>query len=517
MTDSTERYPANSAGIAEASARVERFLAEQGLGEREAKRLCLTVETLLRRIGERLGRATPCDLTLERRMGRACIRIRYSGEEFDPTVTGRADEGNIWSERLLAELGLVPEWSRRRGINCLTLWARRRERSVWLTHFGALLLAALLCLVLPAPWLDAAERWALKPLRELLCRVWGALGGALVFFSAAAVVCGVGDTLLLGRKARRMLTRFVGITLLWTAIGAAAFAVLLPPEGAARDAWGERFWAALTALVPSDPVSPFVSGNVPQLLFLALVSGTALTLPGGRTGRLRAWAEQCALWLRALAEGVCRLTPLLLFCAAPLLRGVGAPRMLWQPLALFALLALAAVAIKLLIVSAGRREDPARLRKALFPAIRTAFRSGSADAAFGMALDACENDLRIPHEQLLLGLPVGNTLCIPIAALCMPAAILCLARGGMLTVDTLQLAALSLLGVLLAMVLPRVPGARLFGFWLLLRPAALPPEGLALSAVLCLFFDAAAAALSAVYLPLEMRRQSDLADTEDER
>lgn len=509
MTGSTQRHPANEEGIAEAAERVERFLTEQGLGEREVRRLCLTVKTLLRRIGERLGRATPCDLALGRRLGRAFICISYPGEAFDPTVTGREDEGNIWSERLLAELGLVPEWSRRRGVNRLTLCPRARGRGVWLTHFGALLLAALLCFVLPAPWLDAAERWVLTPFRELLCRVWGALGGALVFFSTVALVCGVGDTLLLGRSARRMLARFMGFTLLWTAFGTAAFSLLLPDRAAPRAAWGERLWGALAALIPGDPVSPFVKGSAAQLLLLALVTGLALTMLGGRSGRLREWTEQCARLLRALTQGVCRLTPLLLFCAAPpLFRSAAALRELWRPIVLFVLLALAAVTIKLLLACGARGDDPTRLLMALRPSIRTAFLSGAADAAFGAALDECENDLRIPHERLLLELPVGNTLCVPFAALCVPTMLLCLARSGGVAIDGWQLAALSLLGALLTLVLPHVPGARLIGFWMLLRTAAPSAEGFALMAVLCLLFDMLSAALDSSYLPLELLCQS---------
>lgn len=514
MRSTTARFALTGAGVAEACARVEEFLAAQRFSARETKRLRLTVETLLRRVGERMGRQTECELTLRRRLGRAEVRIRYAGAEYDPTTAFRENEGNIWSEKLLAELGLVPEWSRRRGVNCLTLRPRFCERLAWLLQLAAIACAALLSLLPDAARLEA---WALAPLRTLLDSLWSILGAPLVFFSAVAVVCGVADTLLLGKRARRMLGRFAGLTLLWAALGTAAFALLPLAGGAMREGWAARLWGALRAVVPADPLSPFLTADIPQLLFLALVTGLALALLGGRTARVREWAEQCAYLARALTEAICRLTPLALLCALPRLFRCGALARAWRPLALFAVLVLAMAALKLLLVCASRRESPARLLGALLPLAGAAFRCGCADAAFGAVLDGCENDLRVPHERLLLGLPTGNVLCAPLGALCAPAALTCLALAGDLPADALSLAAYALLGVLLTVTLPHTPGARLLGLWLLLRGMASSAEGFALLAAACVLFDALCSALSGVYLSLELLRQSDIADAEAEK
>ena len=232
---------------------------------------------------------------------------------------------------------------------------------------------------------------------------------------------------------------------------------------------------------------------------------------------MREWAEQCAYLARALTEAICRLTPLALLCALPQLFRCGALARAWRPLALFAVLALAMAALKLLLVCASRRESPARLLGALLPLAGAAFRCGCADAAFGAVLDGCENDLRVPHERLLLGLPTGNVLCAPLGALCAPAALTCLALAGDLPADALSLAAYALLGVLLTVTLPHTPGARLLGLWLLLRGMASSAEGFALLAAACVLFDALCSALSGVYLSLELLRQSDIADAEAEK
>lgn len=198
MIGPTERFTLNQAGVRSLSARLGHFLTEQGQTEQEAARLRLTMETLLRRAGERLGYGTDCALTLGRRMGRVYIRVDYPGKPFDPTVVGREDEGELWSAQLLTELGLVPEWSWRRDVNRLVLRPRRRERGIFAASLAALALALALGAaggMLSVGWTQAVERIALTPLLTAYSDVLRAFAGALVFFSLAAGICGAGGVI----------------------------------------------------------------------------------------------------------------------------------------------------------------------------------------------------------------------------------------------------------------------------------------------------------------------------------
>ncbi|MBE7005429.1 MAG: dicarboxylate/amino acid:cation symporter [Ruminococcaceae bacterium] len=503
MVESKERFPVNPSEIAEASERVKRFLRRQGFGEREAERMRRTVETLLRRVGERFGRAAPCELELGRRLGRAYIRLLYPGAEYDPTLTGREDEGNGWSERLFAELGLIPQWSRRRGVNRLELCPRRRTYGAYL-GWGAALLLALLFLLLAGEHAAAIENMFLAPVYDAVLRLWALFSAPLLFFSAASILCGAADTARLGRIGKQMLARFVAASLLWAALGTAASALLLRlPIVPVRGGWAERLSGVLLALIPDAAAA---RGGVPPLL-LGICCGVGVSLLGGRTERVRVLCDQLACLLRTLAECACRLAPLLVFCV--LVRLHGGLWEVWKPLTLFLVLSAAAAICKLLLVCARSGESPSL-------AMRGSSVSGEAakclstDSIIGLSMDCCEKELEISHTLTLLGLPIGNVLCAPVTALCYASCACLLARHAGVEADILWLVGLALLSALLAMALPRVPGTLLLGLSVLLRAMGLPPEGFALLIAAYILLEALCAALESRYLRLALLLQDRL-------
>lgn len=507
MIGPTERFTLNQAGVRELSVRIGRFLDGQGQTEQEAARLRLTMETLLRRVGERLGYGTDCALTLGRRLGRVYIRVDYPGKPFDPTVVGREDEGELWSARLLTELGLVPEWSWRRDVNRLVLRPRRRERGMFAVSIAALALALALGAAdgaLPAGWAQAADRIVLTPLLTAYAGVLRAFAEALLFFSLAAGICGVGDTAAFAPGGKRRIVRFLLATVLWSAAGTAAMAAL---GGLRFDGWAP---AAVSGGPPADLFTPFSRGDAAQIAFLAAVYGAALLLLGGRAARVREWTEQCASVCAAVMEGFCRLAPLAALAA--LLRetwrqGFSGLAAFGKPLALFLPCALVLLLCKLTAAAVSLRTNPLRLLKRIAPPLSTAFLAGSAAAAFGETMDNCENVLRLPHEPMLLGLSIGNRLCAPAFALCYSAAAVSLAAETGAETGMLWLAALALLGAVFAMVSPGAPGALLGCFGLLLTDLGLPAEGFALLAVGNVFLGPLSAAVSTAYLQLELMMQ----------
>lgn len=478
---------------AEACAGVERFLRRQGLCAREAARLRLTVDMLLRRFGERYGRAVRCELELGTRLGRAYIRLSCPGSEFDPTLTGREEEGNAWSERVLRELGLIPQWSRERGINSLTLCPRRRTYGAWMGYAAALILAAVAYFTFSGGAGAAVGEALLASVYETVCSIWGTVTAPLVFLGIISAVCGMADTAQLGRQGTTMMARFLLPTLLCPAAGAAVS--LLLPHGNA---------SAQTAEAVSDAAA---RPGAAVIMLAALAVGAALALLGGRTARLREIAEQLAVLVRTLSEYACRLAPIVVFAAlAGLLRRDAAG--LWLPLAVFAAVALAAASLTLLSACLVRRVSPPALLKPLREAASEALKCMSTDGVIGLTMDACENDLGISHTLTLLGLPVGNVLCVPFTALALSLTVCFTAHRAGILMGVSQLALLALACAALAVVLPHCPGALPLGAALLLKSFALPPEGIAATAVLGIAIEPISAAIGTIHLCIELVLQS---------
>lgn len=510
MIRSTEHHRAGSADIEAMSESIGHFLTEQKLDAKEAARLCLTMEELLRRIARRLGRDTECTLAMGRRMGGVFLQLNYPGEAFDPTAAGREDVGDLWSIRLLAGLGMVPVWSFRSGINQLTLRAQRSTRGGLIGMLAAVLLAVALWPVLgtlPEAWGDAAER-LLRALFDIFLGIAGTFVCLTVFFSVVTILGGVGDTAAFAQGGRLMTRRFIVLTLLWTALGTAAM-------GASYDlraGMGEGL-ALLRGVFPADPVSPFLRQSLPQIVVLAAMSGAALLALGGRAERVREWTEQCALVLGGVTERLCRLVPLMVLSALlPALRSRGIVLLteLWKPLAVYALVCAALAAVKLLAVSLRLKASPIRLARRLAPTFLTALTHASAVAAFGPAMDNCETRLGVDHKLVLTGLPVGGVLCVPFSALCCPAMALYLAKSGGAPVSVIWLVLLALASAVLASAMPQLPGGHLLCFGVLLAQLGLPAEGMASMAALGVLFDALSAAFGTGYLQLELLTQADI-------
>ncbi len=500
-----ERFTANNADIAEMCARIERFLAQEGFEPREAERLRLTAETLLRRVSERLGWGTRCTLSLERHPGFVRIRLRYAGGAFDPTLVGRESEGDAWSARLLAGLGLVPEWSWQRGMNTLSLRARRRENRALLLPLAALALGALLrfcCSAAGAAWPEAAERMVFLPLLHTFGNAVGAFLALKLFSSTACTICGTVETAASSRTGRLTTSRFLAVSLLLPLSGIFVLSRIFGIPGA-----GMGHASQLWALVPADPFSPFVTRNIGQIAFLSVVAGAALLSLGGRADRLRAWTEQCDVLFSAIAETLCRLTPLT-FIAASACMPLHTLAQIWKPLVAFAALTLAAALVWLLVACLRLRTTPKVLCKRLLPPLAAAFCAGSGDAAFGKLMDNCENELGIAHPLVLAGLPIGGVLCVPVPALAFAASALFLA--GVPSGDFLSLAGAALAGVLLASVLPSAPGALFLALTFALPE--LSGADAARAAVFDLCFTAWGAAVSAAFLQTELLLQGKRLD-----
>lgn len=505
----TEHLTLNERGIRDASARITRFLTAQKLTEQETARLRLTMEVLLRRVGERFGAGADCALTLRRRFGRAELRADYPGKPFDPTVVGRESEGELWSAQLLTELGLVPEWSWRRGMNRLLLRPRVSSRAAFFASLAALALGAALGMLggaLPEGWTRTLDGAVLTPLLAAFSGVLNVFAPLLLFFAAASLVCGAGDTAAFAPGGKRLLARFLTRTAAWALLGTAAMAAL---GGIFPGASGLS--AAPASSGPPDLRALLLHGDAVCAALFGAMCGAGMLLLGGRAARVREWAEQCAGLFSAIMEALCRLTPLAALAAAAraLWRGETAfLTTLWYPLALFALCAFALLLVKLTATALTLRQSPFRLLARIFPPLPAAFFSASAAAAFGETMDNCENSLRIPHEPMLMGLSVGSRLCAPVSALVYSAAAIFLMAGGGMTPGAAQLATLALLGALLAMAAPAAPWMTAGFYGLLAARLGLPADGFAAMAILSVLFAPLAAACSVAYLQMELLAQT---------
>ena len=228
--------------------------------------------------------------------------------------------------------------------------------------------------------------------------------------------------------------------------------------------------------------------------------------------RVRELAEQCNLVLLAIMERICRLIPLFVFIT--LLRQIWTGSLAsllraWKPLAVFVAGGLLIVAIKLLLTGLKLKVSVKKLLDVLWPTCLVALSTASSAAVFGRAMDNCEKKLGISHKLVLLGLPIGNILCMPAAMLCFSSVLLHLAESYSVPVHPGWVLILILIDAILCMAMPPIPGALLACFSILLTQLGIPMEGLAVRAALNVFLDAACTAYCNAYMHLELAVQAE--------
>ena len=526
MIRTTEYRMLRGADIDAITEQIEHFLTEQQVSWEDTLRLRLTMEELLLRVRDQRGRDTPCALTLGRRFGRAYVQLSYVGEAYDPTSVYRESEGEAWSAQLLANLGAVPSWSWKRGVNRLLLHPPRSGHSSFLL-LGIAVAAALalgfLGNLLPEAWREAAVTLALSPLFGAYLGAMGTFVGLMIFFSVVCGICGIGDTSAFERMGKVVLGRFIGLTTLWSALGCVAASLCFSLNYGGAGQGGSRFVQILELLysiVPRDPVSPFLNGDFKQIIFLSAVVGVILLALGGQAERVRELAEQCNLLVLAIMERICRLVPLFVFIT--LLRQIWTGSFdsllrAWKPLAVFVVGGLLIVAIKLLLTGFKLKVSVKKLFRVLWPTFLVALSTSSSAAVFGRTMDSCEKELGVSHKLVLIGLPIGNILCMPVATLCFSSVLLYLAESYAVAVSAGWLVMLILIDAILCMAMPPIPGAFLTCFSIMLAQLGIPMDGLAVMAALNVFLDAACTAYCNAYMHLELAMQAEQLDLLDRK
>jgi len=166
---------------------------------------------------------------------------------------------------------------------------------------------------------------AMKPLGDAFVRALKMLIAPIVFATVATGVAGAGDMKKVGRVGAKALLYFEAMTTLALALGLAVVHLVKPGAGihasaAALDGAAiaaqtkgreaKSFVAHLMDIIPESTVSAFTSGEVLQVLFLAVLTGVALVRLGERGKPATRALEQLAHVSFELVLLLMRVAPL---------------------------------------------------------------------------------------------------------------------------------------------------------------------------------------------------------------
>jgi Na+/H+-dicarboxylate symporter len=171
--------------------------------------------------------------------------------------------------------------------------------------------------------------------------------------------------------------------------------------------------AFIENLLPSNPVMPFLQGNVLQLILFAVLFGTAIKMAGQP-------AEPVANFFFALNKVVYQITALVIWCApygifALIAWTVGhfGLAVITPLLTLVGTVYLGCAVLLFVVYVIGltlfSKVKPLQFYKGMFPALTFAFTSSSSAATLPLTMQCAENKLGLPAHITKFLLPLGTS------------------------------------------------------------------------------------------------------------
>lgn len=511
-------YKLTGETVDQIAAQVEAYLYSLKLERANVFRIRLSMEEALLRWLDHFGEGAAVTLELGVTLLRPTITLELAGAGYDPFTNAENDLG-VWANSLLWSIGLTPQYSYRYGVNIVQIKLKRPRLNPALTLLVALILGTAIGLLgrflLPETIRAVAQERILDPIRYVFFRILNAAAGPVMFLSLLAAICGGGSMAAMNKSGRRLIVRFLLLSTVMAVIAAALALLLMRPGFSAFSLDGTRFQSALDfflQIVPGDILTPFIEGDTPQLILLAILLGNALLALGSRVDGFVSLVEQMNSIALLIAEWVSRLTPF--FVTALLILGIWSSSLrraigIWKPLLLFVLLSAALLFIRLLIVSRKEEVPVKKLAVKLKSSFLVAFKNASVDTAYGINRLCCLRRLGINQKLVDFGLPLGLVIYMPAGTVAAMILTIYAAQMWGVTLSFLWLIMALFMTVTLLAATPPVAGVGLLTYAVMFTRLGIPTDALTTAMVVDILFGFGVSAVNQAMLQLELVLEAD--------
>ena len=477
----------NAESIDYFSEKIESFLGHLEVDRANIIRIRFSLEEALLRWRDRFGEEAAVTFTLGVRWRRPTISIRLMEEEMNPLVH-YGDGSDLWGGSLLSGIGLKPRYAYKNGANVVELVLQPLRINPAMTLLMSVVLGILLGVVgkavLPDQTLDVILTTVLDPIHNVFFRILSVTSGPVIFLSVLQSICGIGSVTAMGRAGRQMIYRFIRNCVLVTLVSIVVTSAVLGLNYNAHFLNTDEFSGALDFLlqiIPGDIASPFISGDSPQLILMALVLGYALLVMGNQGNQLTALVEQANTLALMVAGWVSGLVPF--FAFALLILGVwnGSVQNLldmWKPFALYLVLG---GAVQLYVMNRAAKLRKVSLKQFwewIKPSFLIALKNASVDASFGANANCCEKMLKVPKSLTSFGLPLGLVIYMPAGTICCMVFVIYSAVTYGVSGSLLWCLIALVLNVTLIMATPPVPGVGILTYAAIFARLGIPSEAL---------------------------------------
>ncbi len=470
----------------------------------------LTAEDILLKYRERLGEDTKVFCRIEKRLSYNYFVIDIIGPETDP-FSGLNEEEEVFNNAMQS-MGCVPSWAYKNGKNQISFSFRRRWMlASWASILIIAALGALLGLgshLLPDGVRTFVSDTVLSPLSDVIMGFLSTVSVLMIFLSIISGICEMGDVTTFNRIGKKLLSHFA-LGLLAAAGIMAAFAPIAfrisTGEGGGFDF--NSLWQMILDIVPNNIVEAFYTGNTLQVIFLAVCVGVVALSLSRRVQALQEWTKQLNTLVQALIELIVRLLPVVVFVSIFTLTATGdlaGLKELYKYPLYFLIVCLLWSALLIIRTSITQRVNMITIMKKLFPTYIIALSTASSSAAFHTHIDTCENKLGVDKQLVRVGAPLAQPLYMPSVIIESCIATLCMSSIYNVEITWPKLITLLIMGYILAIATPPMPGAAISSFALIFAQMGVPSAAISLAIAVSVLTDRIATPTDVLSQQLEL-------------
>lgn len=498
---------------------IRKYLVEKKVSKANIIKTELLAEETIVLLAKHAPKGSKLHVSATKTLGDVYVELSMKGEEFNPSIsisdiTGLAqadatdDEIRDSSESedairsiLLNAFGEKYKYSHLGNINRVRIIAEQSGKatlySTLLAMVSGLIFGALLNAVIPQSISDFVCQNLLRPVKTMFMSAITIIIAPVVFFSLVSCISQFKNLAELGKMAAKIMAVYVITTMIATALGMSIMTLIKPGE------WGFALGKEIATdsislptgtvdtsvvsmimnIVPNNLLKPFVEANTLQVMFLAILIGTAVGMIGKYSATLVEIFEACNSLFLTITTMIARLIPIAVFCSVALMivnMGGKSFLMVIEATVVQCGTVLIMICIYGLLVLVAGRFNPVQFYKNIKEGMLTSFSLSSSSAAMPTNLKICTDKLGISPKLCNFSIPLGATVNMDGTCIYLSTMTLFLARAYGVEVTPSMMVSMVIMIILLSLGAPGVPGCALICMGVLLVQIGVPVEAMGL-------------------------------------
>ena len=411
------------------------------------------------------------------------------------------------SSIILKSLGEQMKFSHKSGMNSARISTGSSSKTMLIKTLVALALGVaaglLLKFVLPSGVSAGISEYALIPAKTMFMGALKLVIGPIVFLSIATCISQFKALSELGKLGARIMGTYLFTTVVAVAV-ATGFSFLFSPGQFGQftefSAAGEvnvaetdtSILSTIVGIVPSDIITPFLTSNTLQLIFMAVIVGIAVATLGKRAAMVGEILDSLNSVFLKITSMITAFLPVAIFCAMALIIVDADINALTSVLGMAGTFLVTDVCMLIfygLLILIVARLNPLKFYRKNREGMITSFVLCSSSAAMPTNMRTCTDKLGISPKVCSFSIPLGATVNMDGACMLITTVTLFMAKCYAIEMTTPALFSLLITIILLSLGAPGVPGAGLVCMSVAFQSIGVPVEALGLIIGIYPFFD----------------------------